>query len=299
MTSPQRHTGSWLAIAAAFAALMCSALPAEAGIKNTKHNLGTTNTRAGENRVTGDPNANPATGTDEVCVFCHTPHAASADATTAGVPLWNKALPNSTYTTYENIGSTTLDGKVLAVGSVSLACLSCHDGTQAMDNLVNAPGSGGWDTTGGGVNGLGYTWDTSTGRVTAEGKLSTASVANLGTDLQNDHPIGVQYCGGGYDTTTATGFPCKDTDFKQAAHDTINGKHVWWVDTEGTANNTRNKRDMILYTRAYNGVDQPFVECASCHDPHVDPTDTASVAGKTFLRVSNSGSGVCLSCHVK
>ena len=39
----------------------------------------------------------------------------------------------------------------LSVGSVSLACLSCHDGAQAMDNLINAPGSGGYDVTGGGT----------------------------------------------------------------------------------------------------------------------------------------------------
>jgi predicted CXXCH cytochrome family protein len=34
------------------------------------------------------------------------------------------------------------------------------------------------------------------------------------------------------------------------------------------------------------------VECASCHDPH-DTTHTP------FLRKSNSGSGLCLTCHNK
>ena len=38
-----------------------------------------------------------------------------------------------------------------------MACLTCHDGTQAMDNILNAPGVGGF-TTGGGSNGLAYTW---------------------------------------------------------------------------------------------------------------------------------------------
>ena len=54
----------------------------------------------------------------------------------------------------------------------------------------------------------------------------------------------------------------------------------------------RNKTDMILYTRAasagYTGQTnpEPFVECASCHDPHSTNT--------TFLRIANSGSAVCL-----
>ena len=48
----------------------------------------------------------------------------------------------------------------------------------------------------------------------------------------------------------------------------------------------------------------PAVECASCHDPHVSegqagPGPTSPSAGKTFLRISNDGSAVCLACHTK
>ena len=76
----------------------------------------------------------------------------------------------------------------------------------------------------------------------------------------------------------------------------INSRTVWCVDTEVIPNNTREKTDMQLYTRSVAGIDagidQPFVECASCHDPH-------SEVNPTFLRVSNNGSAVCLACHVK
>jgi predicted CXXCH cytochrome family protein len=52
---------------------------------------------------------------------------------------------------------------------------------------------------------------------------------------------------------------------------------------------------MQLYTRSVAGIEagvsQPFVECASCHDPHVNT--------QTFLRVANDGSAVCLACHNK
>jgi predicted CXXCH cytochrome family protein len=189
--------------------------------------------------------------------------------------LWNKPASGATYTTYD---STTIDGDVLAVGSVSIACLSCHDGTQAMDTVINAPGSGGHNPLGTSM---------------AAGPAITNTVVNLTADLRDDHPIGVQY--GGYEPG-GIGTGKVDPDFKgdgeglQVA--VINLKNRWWVDTEVAANGTREKTDMILYTRDNGGSDEPFVECASCHDPHDDSNDT-------FLRISNESSDVCLACHVK
>jgi len=241
---------------------------AAASITTTKHNLGTGGT--GTNKV--------SVGTDEVCVFCHTPHAAASGS----APLWNKGATGSTYTTYSTSTSQSIDGEVLSVGSISLACLSCHDGTQAMDNLVNAPGSGGYNAAGASA---GYTW---TGANQAAGKIT--SVANLGTDLQNDHPIGIRYCGGGQVTGTPAG-TCVDPDFNAPTNSTINGTLVWWVDT-GTAG--RQKTDLPLYNRTFTTAPAgtgPSVECGSCHDPHSSNT--------TFLRIANSGSAVCLACHNK
>lgn len=241
---------------------------AAASITTTKHNLGTGGT--GINKVT--------VGTSEVCVFCHTPHSAAAGS----APLWNKGATGSAYTTYSTTTSATIDGEVLAVGSISLACLSCHDGTQAMDNLVNAPGSGGYNAAGALA---GYTWG---GANQAAGKIT--SVANLGIDLQNDHPIGIRYCGGGQVAGTPAG-ACVDPDFNAPTNATINGTLVWWVDTGGAG---RQKTDMILYNRTFAtapaGVG-PSVECGSCHDPHSSNT--------TFLRIANTGSAVCLACHNK
>jgi hypothetical protein len=286
---------SWLA-AACFAAVLADL--ASAGITNTKHNLSTL-APAGQNRVTS--------GTDEICVFCHTPHGGD---TTAPAPLWNKNLSGvggAGYTTYSSLGSSTIDGLFASdgvggssVGSVSLACLSCHDGTQAMDNIINAPGSGGYNVTGGGPTGLAYTWDTSTGRVNATGNLINANgfIANLGTDLSNDHPIGIQYCGGG-PNLGAPAAACGDKDFVAPQSRLIGSTRVWWVDTVGGTGATREKSDMILYTRNFSGTVGPSVECGSCHDPHVETGTGAPAAGQTFLRISNAGSGVCLSCHVK
>jgi len=185
-----------------------------------------------------------------------------------------------------------------------VACLSCHDGTQAMDNIINAPGSGGYDITGGGTNGLGYTW---AGNVTAAGLMSTATVANLGTDLSNDHPIGIEYCGGGLSGTgTTVNGACRDGDFVADATRlrtvSQNGNQVFWIET-GTAEGTKTRTDLPLYTRTFAARGAgPSVECGSCHDPHVSEGQAGpngQVAGGTFLRVSNASSAVCTSCHVK
>lgn len=261
--------------------------PAQAGIANTKHNLGSTGT-----------GTNKFDGTGEICVFCHTPHGAN---TTAAVPLWNRTMAApATYTTYNSLGTSSLDGLTAPVGSVSLACLSCHDGTQAMNVMINTPGSG--------TTALAGAWS---GANQTLGQLGAGVISNIGVDLKNDHPIGIQYAGGpksgtvpdagtAYDNTLF-----RDVDFKPAKSDVLNGQSVWWVDTTGGSAGTREKTDMQLYTRtgadsvnrngtlnagAITGA-QPFVECASCHDPHSENT--------TFLRISNTGSAVCLACHTK
>lgn len=281
--------------AAVFVAGALASAPALAGIKDTKHNLGSN----------GSWTKNTGTGaTTEICVFCHTPHGSD---TSASVPLWNKKLPAAdTYTTYNSLGTSSLDGSTAPVGSVSLACLSCHDGSQAMNVMINKPGSGGYDSTGAG---------TELGNLTRDGvdlsgnKMPVNTIANLTKDLRNDHPIGIQYGGGpgslGVGKTAGTNYSLfKDADFKAASVGTANGRTVWWVDTVNT-NGTREKTDMQLYSRnnltfvnsgggtlADTAADmQPFVECASCHDPHTTNT--------TFLRIENTNSNVCLACHVK
>lgn len=265
----------WAGMLFALAILMLGLMqPASAGITSTKHNLSSSGT--GSNHVNGS-------GTAEICVFCHTPHGAAA-AGASKPPLWNKALPASgSYTTYSSASSSTIDGNVSLANSVSLACLSCHDGSQAMDNMINAPGSGGYNSSGASP---GYTW---VGSATMP-----SSVALLGTDLSNDHPVGIEYCGGGLaGTGTTVSGTCADSDFKNGSNDVktkqVGSTQVFWVDT-GTSNGTREKTDLPLYNNA--GNTGPSVECASCHDPHSD-------TNATFLRVANTGSAVCLTCHVK
>lgn len=266
------------AIALAAAVVPMDASAQATGIAATKHNL----------RTGGVNGVNKFTSTDgntEICVFCHTPHGAD---TTASVPLWNRVLaaPNS-YTTYDELKTSTLDGKVMAVGSVSLACLSCHDGATAMSTVINAPGSGNYNATGFAMAG---TW--AGANQDGTGKMLPGAITNIGKDLKNDHPIGIQYAGGGITASGGTSVGTKkDVDFKDPQFATLNNSLVWWVDTAVGTTGTRQKTDMILYTRNLDGADQPFVECASCHDPHSQ--------NATFLRIENTGSAVCLACHTK
>lgn len=283
LTKP-KHLAALLSAAALVIGIAVTAQPVMAGIADTKHNLGSTNAIANANHVT----SNEVNG--EICVFCHTPHGSD---TSAAAPLWNKALPTGTsYTTYGSLSSGTMDGVVGQPGAISLACLSCHDGAQAMDNIINSPGSGGYDATGGGTNGQSYTWTGAS--VSAEGKMTSATVAMLGTDLSNDHPIGVEYCGG-----NGQNGACRDADFiaPTAGSGTLaNGP--WWVDTAdigAAGDGIRQKTDMILYAAkaARTSGLGPQVECGSCHDPH-------STNGLFLRRTGgNQGSKTCLSCHVK
>jgi len=215
--------------------------------------------------------------TQEICVFCHTPHGGD---TSASVPLWNKSLALPTaYTTYDTLGTSSNDGDIAPVGSVSIACLSCHDGTQAIDSMINEPGSG---------------FD-SAGFIADPGAMTGDPV--LGQDLRDDHPIGVQYGGGGISEGGTVGTSqgtVVDVDFITPVVDNVNGTTIWWVNTTAGGTAGREKEDMQLYTRndGPSGLVEPFVECASCHDPH-------SEVNATFLRVTNDGSEVCLSCHIK
>ncbi len=316
------------AIAAGMTVAMGAAHAASVTDAGSKHNLSSTGTAAqytggveGSGVATGGTSG--ASTTTQVCVFCHTPHGAS---TSAKAPLWNKPLDSTgdaaDGTSFSRYASTTLDATNAAVGSVSIACLSCHDGTQAMNAVINVPGSGTGTQT---LNDTEKMFERDTaGAEIATGTAYTTGIPNLGTDLSNDHPISMQYAGGGCSSTDTVCASQKDADFVTPAYTTINGDHIWWVDTGNSTTNggnfntgqavqvagsdvlgtaKREKTDMILYTRGVSSgndgvagatVDEPFVECASCHDPHQTVSRPVQ-----FLRIDNSGSNVCLACHTK
>jgi predicted CXXCH cytochrome family protein len=262
------------------AVLALASTAGSAAVVNSKHDL---SAGSGNNAFTS---TGTVTGSDQVCVFCHTPHAASA---TQIIPLWNRDTSIQTFTLYADTGAGTLDGKFAddggaggGIGGVSLACLSCHDGSIALASVLNAPGTGNTSFDAGTWLNAGSTLTT----LSADAKLSGTGVAGLGTDLSNDHPVAIQYAGGGYSisggllngsgTDTAFVTPTLSTSGTQA-----------WVGTPGTG--------IPLFTNhlaATPGTNEPFVECASCHNPHGTTNDM-------FLRVAATDSAICTACHVK
>jgi predicted CXXCH cytochrome family protein len=102
----------------------------------------------------------------EICLPCHAPHNNQLGITDA--PLWNHEVSQAVYTTYTSptMDAGTPPGNLDQPGGVSKLCLSCHDGTVAIDAFGGQPGSI---------------------------FLSPNSDENLGTDLSNDHPISFIY----------------------------------------------------------------------------------------------------------
>jgi cytochrome c553 len=97
------------------------------------------------------------------CQYCHTPHA-WVQANVAGGPLWNRnASPVAIYTVYTSTGFTSS----IVLGVASRVCLSCHDGN-AMGQVNN-------------------------GVAPATALVPVAAYAQVGTDLRDDHPVGVTY----------------------------------------------------------------------------------------------------------
>jgi predicted CXXCH cytochrome family protein len=80
-------------------------------------------------------------GSTEICIFCHTPH--DADTTVTNAPLWNHALSATTgYTMYDSSHSSTIENTVdSSPNPMSRLCLSCHDGTVAVDSFGGATGT--------------------------------------------------------------------------------------------------------------------------------------------------------------
>lgn len=230
------------------------------GIVNTKHNLRSTGTQAMKG------------STDEICIYCHTPHGGKKAIQDDTAPLWNRAYTPGTFTLY---ASYTLDATPSQPTSVSKACLSCHDGTLGLNQLINNAGPGSGTNPAVDPNPIG-------------GASSTNNMALIGTDLRDDHPVSIVYNDAkSYGTGAAIGTDSHAAGFRNAT-------------TSGT-------RPVIVngsITLPLYGTDTATgkVECASCHDPHEERSKTgASDPTKSvyFLRVANDGSALCLTCHLK
>ena len=141
---------SWTRIAPAKALANVLLFAALAGAQTTPTTdvLGAHDMSSGASPMRG-PNAN-------ACIYCHAPHNALSSQ------LWNQTLSTNEYILYPD--STSTPSAPTKIGTASLRCLSCHDGSIGVGRTV----------------GIGTLQMTGTLR------------ANMGSQLQGSHPFSMQ-----------------------------------------------------------------------------------------------------------
>jgi hypothetical protein len=228
-------------------------------IANTAHNLSASG-----------PGPVKAVSESQICVFCHTPHAAE---NLPDAPLWNRKASGATYTPYTSNSINAADITATPGGSSKL-CLSCHDGTLAIGAVNVANGQ--LDVT------IGMTGTGPAGTIPEGAGALTGFTRDLGINLTNDHPISFTY-----DSALAT----TDGELRDPALE----DHI--------GNRSPGVRPVIPLQ---NGK----LECSSCHDPHIRDSDmnldikflrlnrlqTGPPGGGAFSEINDQ---VCLGCHDK
>jgi hypothetical protein len=94
----------------------------------------------------------------EICKPCHTPH--NAIEPEVSEAIWSHTLSTASYT----LPGGDVVAQEDALDPYSRLCMSCHDGTVALDSFVGGQG--------------------------ISGPFGANSPYNIGTDLSNDHPVG-------------------------------------------------------------------------------------------------------------
>ena len=255
-----------------------TALPGD-GVINSPHDM---NVAARLNGAGGDAQG-------RVCAFCHTPHHALDPATglAAGVdymPLWSHNLStNNTFTTY---GSATFDGIYTGGAGVdpligpSRLCMSCHDGTVAVDQHYGNAG-------------------TLTLNQASDDAFGGISVG-LSGNFTNDHPIGFSFL----DAITA------DNAHYAAGQGVQGFKFDSAAVTAGTAVYPANAHgyNMPIQATLYtpDGGTTYYMTCATCHDVHNKDNASNTTDGTTVTNAYNYlvygdqyKSALCVACHDK
>ncbi|MBI3182972.1 MAG: hypothetical protein HYZ28_12620 [Myxococcales bacterium] len=250
------------------AALIPAAVWAQ-GIRNSRHDLSESSS-----------NTTEATTVNQICVFCHTPHRAASTQL-----LWNRNSSTATVQWGNDLdtGSVTAtrEGTSLPVSlrSGSRRCLSCHDGSIAIGDVLN------YNAAPSGDPGIGMDGDVTAGKLTN----ATYLIGQSG-NMQGNHPISIPYAGQTYNGIASS-----------AAIGAAGSGDYYAVDTSSCTSPTRicttptgdgaNGPEINLQRQAANSYG---VECSTCHEPH----NKSGFAYFTRVDVNNA-SGLCRSCHAK
>lgn len=234
-----------------------------------------------------------ASSESEICIFCHTTH-----STNPMGPLWNREDPGSNYILYSNSISNTFQSSPGQPDGASLLCLSCHDGTIALGNVISRSSSidfsGGY-TTMTGVNSL--TTDLSDDHpvsfifnaaiATSDGQLSYPP--SHPAKLDNNGKIQCTSCHDPHNSMNQN-FLLATTQFSElcfSCHD----REYWTASSHQSSTATWNSAGINPWAHLEN----PYLSvaenaCENCHDSH-------SANGKTRLMKSVLEENNCLDCH--
>ena len=130
-----------LVVLSMVSAVVAMSAPLDLSEPLNRHNFSSSATHGG-------PQAQPLAtgGTDQICIFCHTPHSAVPESTlwsrpdpnTGTFPLYNSALVikgDFGATGFDETTQYKNDGSVIYPSGASRLCLSCHDGVTAIGIL--------------------------------------------------------------------------------------------------------------------------------------------------------------------
>ena len=241
------------------------------GINGTVHDLRRANTQVGYK-------SNAPDSLDRLCIFCHAPHhtyrLTTAGATGTGplapanatyLPLWNHTITTMVFVPYNNGPDEPIDGAKRSqaidnfdkIGATSLLCLSCHDGSIAVNEYGHNPQSTKSQSSGGSVS------------------MPEFTIGQVGY-LGNHHPIGFPY-----DTVAALDSEIFDSNTAVFDQTLDNGANIIPIanllpggkmecTTCHAVHNKGNTGEKLLYVSDKNSN-----LCFSCHNKG---TKTATVA---------------------
>lgn len=263
----------WLAVVICLGLLLVApagATKGPQGVSNTSHNFSITSTNTNYT----------ANNEDEICIYCHTPHGGSLDGA-----LWNKPLDDGVYNLtspayFTHYNSATLSSSAKTgginrdLGVESLLCMGCHDGTIAINRVINVSNRTTPAATEPGALIESSNLDEQlmqAGGFTEPGPwIGTSSTQMIsapldGGNLSDDHPVSIDYVGSQTE---------KSASLHLIGEARTSGLRFFPLGGSGTR-----------------------LECPTCHDPHVDYNTATQYT--PFLITSNEASAMCLACHIK
>jgi hypothetical protein len=208
---------------------------------------------------------------DRLCAFCHTPHHAYTATDPAPVgpvlaasgyaPLWSHGVTTANYTPYASATFDVKGGQSMANDPLigpSRLCMSCHDGTVALDTYYGATG----------------THFISNGANTYFGAQPVIELDGVKT-----HPIG-------FDATAV------DTGGAQA------DDHLWTNYTQKNFRGNANAGTLTVASRLFQGQYFTCSTCHDVHNKlNATAGSIPAGTQNYFLLGGQTNSALCITCH--